>query len=69
MTPAEHRAAAEQALADSGGHHNPSIPLMRGIIHALLALADDEPLLPPDPPPTTGRWTPPPGLALEGDDQ
>ena len=42
MTSDEHKAAAEQALTDSGGHHNPSIPLMRGIIHALLALGDDD---------------------------
>lgn len=42
MTSDEHKAAAEAALTDSGGHHNPSIPLMRGITHALLALASDE---------------------------
>jgi len=42
VTPDEHKAAAEAALADSGGHHDPVIPLMRGVIHALLALASDE---------------------------
>lgn len=42
----DHRAAAEQALTDSGGHHNPSIPLMRGLVHALLALGDEEGKLP-----------------------
>ena len=30
------------ALAGAHGHPNPSIPLMRGITHALLALASDE---------------------------
>lgn len=42
MSPDEHKAAAEEALADAHGHPNPSIPLMRGITHAILALADDE---------------------------
>ncbi|MCT1710727.1 hypothetical protein M3B38_01830 [Dietzia cinnamea] len=42
MTSDEHKAAAEEALADAHGHPNPSIPLMRGITHALLALASDE---------------------------
>lgn len=41
MTPDEHKAAAEQALADAHSHHNPSIPLMRAITHAILALIDD----------------------------
>lgn len=42
MTPAEHRAAAENALADAHGHTQPLIPLARAITHALLALAGDE---------------------------
>jgi len=41
VTSDEHKAAAEAALADSGGHHAPMIPMMRGIIHAILALIDE----------------------------
>ncbi len=41
MTSDEHKAAAEQALIDADGHHHPMIPLMRGIIHAVLALIDE----------------------------
>ena len=41
MTPDEHKAAAEEALADAHGHHQPMIPLMRGVIHAVLALIDE----------------------------
>lgn len=41
MTPDEHRAAAEQHLADADAHTQPAIPLMRAITHAILALIDD----------------------------
>lgn len=43
MSPDDHKAAAEQALVDADGHHHPMIPLMRGIIHAILALIDEGP--------------------------
>lgn len=41
MTSDDHKTAAEQALVDADGHHHPMIPLMRGIIHAVLALIDE----------------------------
>ena len=43
MTSDEHKAAAEQALADADGHTQPLIPLARAITHALLALTPDTP--------------------------
>ena len=43
MTSDDHKAAAEQALVDADGHHQPMIPLMRGVVHALLALAQEGP--------------------------
>ena len=43
MTPAEHRAAAENALADAHGHQQPTIPLLRALTHAVLALIDNNP--------------------------
>ena len=41
MTSDEHKAAAEQALADADGHTQPTIPLLRALTHAVLALIDE----------------------------
>ena len=42
MTSDDHKAAAEEALADAHGHQQPTIPLLRALTHALLALTGDE---------------------------
>jgi len=41
VTSDEHKAAAEAALTDAYGTDNPTPALLRGIIHAVLALIDE----------------------------
>ncbi|MDZ4233736.1 MAG: hypothetical protein U1C73_08225 [Dietzia sp.] len=41
MTSDEHKVAAEHALADADGHNQPTIPLLRALTHAVLALIDE----------------------------
>ncbi|WP_277820103.1 hypothetical protein [Dietzia sp. CQ4] len=43
MTRDEHRAAAEQSLADADGHNQPTIPLLRALTHAVLATIKETP--------------------------